>query len=895
MKRSPKFTSFILALASLLFFAKPSNAQIRNQIPVGTRPLSMGEAFVAVADDGNAISWNPAGLARMEHIQASFNYADLFGLNIDSYYANFLSRVYFIPPLTDYLAFGVDWSGINTGDEEFEFTRDQFTFALAFKPPQSWPHLRDLSIGANAKYLKLQAKLDPKLFTHLEADASGWGWDFGILYNLGAVPYLPEGINWGLMVHDAGGGTWVKHETKRKELIQRQNIRWGLSYRPFEEWPGKKIPLSDPVLAIDFDDRIHLGLEFWLAHTLALRAGLQKDLHTDENATFSFGLGFKKALKDYPGVTVDYALTDSPVLPNTNKQFGGSLILKDNPRLLRIEGAHIDNVFASLYQHYGLPGAKVGSIKLKNVSNDTLIAAISFQASRYMQPKPQATDMVVVPPGRRIDFPLRAVFDSTIFNARESRLTGEVKVTYEYQRNQHAATAGVDFALYGKNYMTWDDPGKAAAFITPEDPLVKAFVDKVTERESEPGVAQWFSRYRMTDALKLFCALQTYGIKYRPDPVTPFPSLADTLRGAHYRLDMVKYPAQLLSKKEQFGDCDDLAVLYASLLQNAGLPTALISVPGHIFMMFDTRIDTSRSTSLPVSPKLFVKWRETLWIPIETTMIPSSSFSEAWTTAAEAIDPSCRIYEVAAHQAKYPPVVFHLSDTLKPVPDFTSAMQKDLMAMETMKTQWLQQVEGMLVPGLPTLDAVRRRNMYGILLGQNDEYDRARKQFKKILQDSSTFAPAWNNLGNVEFISGNFTEAEKAYQKALECNRYSRGTYLNLAILCQLMKPGLAPKDTIEYQHKSEAALLAAAQILEGDSLSAFTLLQFPEERTDVKAGNLSDKVKKQIAKVKNFVDKSFKKYLQSREVRGIVLDRYGAKARGEVDEVRVALLAWIY
>ena len=33
-----------------------------DQLFVGTRPLSMGGAFIAVADDANAITWNPAGL-----------------------------------------------------------------------------------------------------------------------------------------------------------------------------------------------------------------------------------------------------------------------------------------------------------------------------------------------------------------------------------------------------------------------------------------------------------------------------------------------------------------------------------------------------------------------------------------------------------------------------------------------------------------------------------------------------------------------------------------------------------------------------------------------------------------------------------------------------------------
>ena len=34
----------------------------QDQLFVGTRPLGMGGAFIAVADDGNTITWNPAGL-----------------------------------------------------------------------------------------------------------------------------------------------------------------------------------------------------------------------------------------------------------------------------------------------------------------------------------------------------------------------------------------------------------------------------------------------------------------------------------------------------------------------------------------------------------------------------------------------------------------------------------------------------------------------------------------------------------------------------------------------------------------------------------------------------------------------------------------------------------------
>ena len=37
----------------------------QDQLFVGTRPLGMGGAFIAVADDGNTITWNPAGLPRL--------------------------------------------------------------------------------------------------------------------------------------------------------------------------------------------------------------------------------------------------------------------------------------------------------------------------------------------------------------------------------------------------------------------------------------------------------------------------------------------------------------------------------------------------------------------------------------------------------------------------------------------------------------------------------------------------------------------------------------------------------------------------------------------------------------------------------------------------------------
>ena len=72
-----------LVLFLLLLFASPSLAitsptEDLMKIGVGARPMGMGKAFVAVADDGNAVFLNPAGLASLKTWQITSMYTSLF-------------------------------------------------------------------------------------------------------------------------------------------------------------------------------------------------------------------------------------------------------------------------------------------------------------------------------------------------------------------------------------------------------------------------------------------------------------------------------------------------------------------------------------------------------------------------------------------------------------------------------------------------------------------------------------------------------------------------------------------------------------------------------------------------------------------------------------------------
>lgn len=56
-------TVLLVLVLALNSFAEVSNtAVLFLRIAAGSRAAGMGEAFVAVADDGTATHWNPAGL-----------------------------------------------------------------------------------------------------------------------------------------------------------------------------------------------------------------------------------------------------------------------------------------------------------------------------------------------------------------------------------------------------------------------------------------------------------------------------------------------------------------------------------------------------------------------------------------------------------------------------------------------------------------------------------------------------------------------------------------------------------------------------------------------------------------------------------------------------------------
>jgi hypothetical protein len=105
--------------------------------------------------------------------------------------------------------------------------------------------------------------------------------------------------------------------------------------------------------------------------------------------------------------------------------------------------------------------------------------------------------------------------------------------------------------------------------------------------------------------------------------------------------EYVQFPKQTLDLKG--GDCDDLSVLYSSLLESVGVQTALVDYKGdgeirHVNVLVNTGLNPEQAKLITTNDKKYFirkdeSGKDRIWIPVETTSL--SNFNEAWNIGVE--------------------------------------------------------------------------------------------------------------------------------------------------------------------------------------------------------------------------------------------------------------------
>jgi len=237
----------LIGILGLFLLMQTSNAVEEGafaRIGVGARPLGMGGAFVAVADDANSVYWNPAGLTSLKGMEFTSMYSQQLGI-IDY---NFLA---FASPFENIGNFGISWIGLSA-DTIYSSgvgTYSENTIAISYGREV----IPNLSVGVNLKFLSVSAT----------KTSSGFGLDIGAQYR--AMDKLEVGL---MIVDPVSNIKW--QESGTSESLKSLYIL-GMAYEVIDG-----LTLACDIENLDFD-KLHLGAEYWYFYPqlacLGLRAG----------------------------------------------------------------------------------------------------------------------------------------------------------------------------------------------------------------------------------------------------------------------------------------------------------------------------------------------------------------------------------------------------------------------------------------------------------------------------------------------------------------------------------------------------------------------------------------------------------------------------------------------
>ena len=452
-----------------------------------------------------------------------------------------------------------------------------------------------------------------------------------------------------------------------------------------------------------------------------------------------------------------------------------SLEFSNNTPQLLLSDLNLKRVFSAAYKKY--QDQAIGSVRLENVSaTDYGNLKLSFQIKEYMD-FPTTFDIAVIKGNETREIQIKATFNNKILEVDED--TGvqvEVKLTYLRDGQKDDITLTQPMTIYGKNAIVWSEPAMVGSFVTPKDDTLRDYVRQVINAyRPDPGPLN----DKMVSAMAFFSSLTAAGTNYIIDPNTPFTELRDD------QIDYVQFPRETLRLKS--GDCDDLSVLISAGLENLGINTALIEIPGHLFLMFDTGITEADAGLISQDSSLLVIKDGNVWIPLEATMV-NTSFTEAWAEAANkyqiasAAD-SLSIIDMRQAWQEYKPVTLRKASYSIELPD---KKRTESLIQQSHNLLLTRSVERLVLP-YQTMVANNPKNItarlqVAILYARFGLYEDAEIAFEALDELAPDNSSVKTNQGNLYFLQEDYSNAIENYARASELDSEDGGIWINLSM-----------------------------------------------------------------------------------------------------------------
>jgi tetratricopeptide (TPR) repeat protein len=301
--------------------------------------------------------------------------------------------------------------------------------------------------------------------------------------------------------------------------------------------------------------------------------------------------------------------------------------------------------------------------------------------------------------------------------------------------------------------LTWDRSEKLAPFFTPNEQIVQQFAFGAPPIGEDAEAIRLSSR--LFRAARVSDAVGVYGIEYVEDPTSGISSVL----GNAAAVDTVRFPRDTL--RHHAGDCDDTTALIGSLFEALGIPTAIMTTPGHVFLAFDTGEPAQNAWLFESDDTTAIVHGGTVWLPYETTIL-DQGFMASWREGSRLYRQynsrdQIEFLPIAEHRAEFPPLAIveppGFEATQAPIEMQDQVYDESLTGIRS--TLYESQVALLeeRTSGRSARSQVRVLNQLGILHSIFDETRAAERSFNRAVDLDPDYTATYINLANLELLA----------------------------------------------------------------------------------------------------------------------------------------------
>ncbi len=610
----------------------------------------------------------------------------------------------------------------------------------------------NLSSNLSTLTVSLSPRYDIPLFTSTEQFQNGLSGQFSLAYkppiffpiyvsfDLGYT-YSPLKLTWANPLHRvmAGGGIGLNIRFLGR-LSADLYFKGGYYESIINDLDGEILYGGNPY--IDTGG----GLSFYLSSAFRIGIGVSY------RQFFGVPDDLLKEVGFYIGTSYRFPLTGSMEIEPTKR-----LLSK-----LKISKVKINEIFPVFYKYYD--DHPIGKITVVNGENGKIDkVTVSFFITQYMDNPKIYRIKGAIRKGESREIDIFALFNEKVLNITEgAKVSSRLIISYEFRGKRKEKSVVKTILLQNRNASIWDDDRRAAAFITAREPVILRLSKNLAGIIREEPNKVLGKNFMLLNAIHN--ALSTYGITYVVDPKTPYKDFHEKKQA----IDFLQFPRQTLEYKA--GDCDDLSILYAALLEASSVDTALITVPGHIYIAVDLGITPKTAKKIFYNTEDLIIRNNRVWLPFEVTMI-QENFLNAWREGAR----EWRRYNSTGRTGFYE--VLDAWRVFEPVglPGNANNINfPELKEIQTFFNRDIKRVINLQVENksknlkerIKKSGSYKLINKLGILYARYGLYKEAESQFLKILKKPTYRYVGLINIGNIRYKQGDLKGAIEYYNRA---------------------------------------------------------------------------------------------------------------------------------